>query len=68
MRHTITLQEVKGTWMATFSDPAVAALVGSKTIPTAFTTATPYEAVHRTIQTLNPQADLVRHWPNQVAQ
>ena len=54
MKHTITLSQVSGAWMATFSNPQIAEVMGTDTIPTAYTTKTCAEAVQKEIQKLNP--------------
>ena len=50
MKQTITLSQVSGTWMATFSNPKFA----TGTFPTVYTTRTPAEVVQKAIQRLNP--------------
>lgn len=59
MQHTITLTQVSGNWMATFSDPKVADAMGSGTIPTAYTIRTCAEVVQKAIQKLNPGCNVI---------
>jgi len=51
---TIKLTKQQQGWVATFSDPCIAELFGSNTIPTAFTASAPASLVQREIQKLNP--------------
>lgn len=59
MKHTITLTQVSETWMATFSDPAIAKITGSDTIPTAYTIRTCAEVVQKAVQKLNPGCNVL---------
>lgn len=54
MKHTITLSPVSGNWFATFSNPQIAEVMGTDTIPTSYTTKTCAEVVQKEIQKLNP--------------
>ena len=54
MKPTITLSKHSGTWMATFSNPKIAAA----TIP-AYTTRTCAEVVQKAMQRLNPDCIVV---------
>lgn len=45
--------------MATFSDPKIAEIMGSDTIPTAYTTRTSAEVVQKEIQKLNPGCNVI---------
>ena len=59
MKHTITLSQVSGNWMATFSNPKIAAATGADTFPTSYTTRTCAEVVQKAIQRLNPDCSVV---------
>ena len=59
MKHTITLSQVSGSWMATFSNPKIAEATGTDTFPTAYTTRTCAEVVQKAIQRLNPDCIVV---------
>ena len=59
MKHTITLSQVSGNWIATFSDPKIAAATGTDTFPTKYTTRTCAEVVQKAIQRLNPDCVVV---------
>ena len=59
MKHTITLTQHQGAWMATFSNPIIAAAAGTDTFPTAYTTRTCAEVVQKEIQRLNPECVVV---------
>ena len=54
MKQTITLSQVSGSWMSTFSDPKLAEATGTDTFPTSYTTRTCAEVVQKAIQRLNP--------------
>lgn len=56
MQEAITLSLGKDGWLATFSDPAIVATLGTDTIPCAFTRQAPAAMVLREIQKLNPSA------------
>ena len=59
MKHTITLSQVSGNWIATFSNPKVAETTGADTFPTAYTTRTCAEVVQKAIQRMNPDCVVV---------
>ena len=59
MKHTITLSQVSGNWMATFSNPKIAQAAGTDTFPTAYTTRTCAEVVQKAIQKLNPECVVI---------
>ena len=59
MQHAITLTQASGAWMATFSDPEVAKIMGSDTIPTAYTIRTCAEVVQKALQKLNPGYNVI---------
>ena len=59
MKHTITLSQVSGKWMATFSNPKIAEATGTNTFLTSYTTRTCAEAVQKAMQRLNPDCIVV---------
>jgi hypothetical protein len=52
--HTIELHKASGSWIAVFSDPIVAAVMGSPAVVTPYLDMAPAEDVLRAIQALNP--------------
>lgn len=56
--HTITLFRANGSWVARFSDPEVATLFGTDTIPTPYRDHAPAEIVLADIQMRNPGCDV----------
>ena len=59
MKQTITLSQVSGNWMATFSNPKIAAATGTGTFPTSYKTRTCAEVVQKAMQRLNPDCLVV---------
>ena len=64
MKHTITLSQMSGKWMATFSKPKNAASTiclkaGTNTFHTEYTTRTCAEVVQKATQRLNPDCIVV---------
>ncbi|NBC01814.1 MAG: hypothetical protein GVY15_13265 [Bacteroidetes bacterium] len=53
--HTITLIRAKTGYLAKYSDPTVARLLGTDTLPTAFGLSARPEDVRQTIASLNPR-------------
>jgi len=56
MQEQITLSLGKDGWLATFSDPAIVATLGTDTVPCPYTRQAPAAMVLREIQRLNPSA------------
>ena len=56
--HTITLYVFDDAWMARFSNPAIARIMGSPVVPTSFTAQAPAERVLARIRALNPECDV----------
>lgn len=52
--HTITLYRAAGAWLARHSDPLIAELFGSDTIPTAYTAEAEAGSVYSEIARRNP--------------
>ena len=64
MKQTITLVRVSGKWMATFTNPKIAATTirpkaVTGTFPTTYTTRTCAEVVQKAMQRLNPDCIVV---------
>ena len=54
MKHTITLSQVDGKWIATFSNPKITAATETATFTSTYTTRTCAEVVQKAMQRLNP--------------
>jgi hypothetical protein len=52
--HTIELYKANGSWVAVFSDPAVAEVMGAPAVATPYLDTAPAADVLRAIQRLNP--------------
>ena len=59
MKQTITLSQVSGNWIATFSNPKISTAKGTDTFPTSYTTRTCAEVVQKAIQKMNPDCRVV---------
>ena len=59
MRHTIKLYRTAQGWMALHSDPSVREIMGTDTIPTAYTAQATAARVAAEIAKRNPQCDVI---------
>ena len=59
MKHTITLSQADGKWIATFSNSKTIAATGTDTFTSTYTTRTCAEVVQKAIQRLNPDCVVV---------